>query len=409
MNISRYIANRIVGQKHSSYSGFIVRLATAATAVSVATMIVTVSLVNGFQHEVSDKVYSFWGHMRVQALEPYRSMVAEETPIQAGDSLENILAAQPGIQHVQAFGARSVVLRTAGQFDGVLLKGVDHRFASSPFKRFLKAGIMLQFPDSGYSSQLMLSESMARQLQVKVGDTVSTIFLRNGEDMRSRRQVVCGLFSTGIEEYDKNFVLADLRFLQRLNLWTSAQIGGYEVWFDEPAKASLLEKGITKALPQGIVASPIADIYPNIFDWLGIQNQTKQIVIGIMLAVAIINLITCLLILVLERTRMVALLAAMGMPQQTLRNIFWHYAARIAGRGIAIGLGLSLGLLLLQQQFHFIPMDEKTYYVSSVPVHIIWWQVAAIAGGTFVICLLALRLPLSILQRISIIKALRFN
>lgn len=372
-------------------------------------MIVTISLVNGFQHEVTDKVYSFWGHLRVQALEPYRTMIAEETPITASDSLEKLMASQPGVKHIQAFGARSVLLRTAGQFDGVLLKGVDQRFATSPFIRFITKGKMLHYPDSGYSTDILLSESMARQMQLGVGDTISTIFLRNGEDMRSRRQIVCGLYNTGIEEYDNNFVMADLRLLQRLNLWNANQIGGYEIWLDTPENAHLISPAFTKALPQGIVATPVADIYPNIFDWLGIQNQTKKIVIGIMLAVAIINLITCLLILVLERTRMIALLAALGMPQSALGNIFWHYAINIAVRGIAIGLMLSLTLLFVQQYFQLIPMDEKTYYVNTVPVYIIWWQVGAIVVGTFFICLLALRLPLSILKRISIIKALRFQ
>jgi lipoprotein-releasing system permease protein len=399
----------LASQQPSSFSGFIVRLATAATAVSVATMIITISLINGFQYEVANKVYSFWGHIRVQALQPYRTMVAEETPIAASDSLEKIIAAQPGVGHVQAFAARSVVLRSTGQFDGVLMKGIDRRLATSDFSRFITQGSMLQFPDSGYSSQLIISEAMARTLEVKVGDTVSTIFLRNGDDIRSRKQIICGLYSTGIEEYDQQFVLADVRFLQRLNLWAPNQIGGYEVWLQDPANAPLIEKPFTQALPQGIMASPVADIYPNIFDWLGIQNQTKKIVISIMLAVAIINLITCLLILVMERTKMVALLAAMGMPLQEQHIIFWHYAARIAGKGIAIGLLLSLSLLLLQQYTGLIKMDEKTYYVSTVPVRIIWWQVLAVVVGTFVICLAALRLPLGYLQRISIIKALRFN
>jgi lipoprotein-releasing system permease protein len=409
LRTSLFIAKRIIAQNQPSFSGFIIKLATAACAVSVAAMIITISMVNGFQYEVAEKVYSFWGHTRVQALEPFRAMVAEETPMLASPAIEKMITNERGLKHVHAFAARSVVLRSKGQFEGVLLKGVDNRFVQSPFQRFIKEGKNIQFPDSGYSTDLLVSSALASQLEIKTGDTVSTIFMRNGEEIRSRKQVISGLFYTGIEEYDKNFVVADLRFLQRLNLWQPNEIGGYEIWLETPDLASNYSEQVTHNLPQGIVATPLANIYPNIFDWLAIQNQTKHIVIGVMLAVAIINLITCLLILVMERTRMVALLSAMGMPAEEQRNIFWYYTAYISLAGIGLGLLLGVGLLFLQQFTGFIKMDESTYYVDTVPVRIIWWQIAAIVGGTFAICLLALRFPLAFISRISVIKALRFN
>lgn len=409
MRTSLFIAKRIIANNQPSFSGFIIKLATAACAVSVAAMIITISMVNGFQYEVAEKVYSFWGHTRVQALEPFRAMVAEETPMLASAAIEKVIAKEVGVKHVHAFAARSVVLRSKGLFEGVLLKGVDSRFVQSPFQRFIKEGKNIRFPDSGYSTDLLVSSALANQLEIKTGDTVSTIFMRNGEEIRSRKQVITGLYYTGIEEYDKNFVLADLRFLQRLNLWQPNEIGGYEIWLQSPDMANQYSEQVSNNLPQGIVATPLANIYPNIFDWLAIQNQTKHIVIGVMLAVAIINLITCLLILVMERTRMVALLSAMGMSAGEQRNIFWYYTAYISLAGIGFGLLLGLGLLFLQQSTGFIKMDESTYYVDTVPVRIIWWQVAAIVGGTFAICLLALRIPLSFISRISVIKALRFN
>jgi lipoprotein-releasing system permease protein len=409
LKTSLFIAKRIIANKKPTFSGFIIKLATVACALSVATMIITLSMVNGFQYEVAQKVYGFWGHARVQALEPFRAMVAEETPIKATREIENAIAGNPGMQHVHAFATRSVVLRSAGQFEGVMIKGVDERFASGTFKQFIKEGNNIRFPDSGYSTDLLVSTEMAKQLEIKIGDAVNTIFMRNGEEIRSRRQVISGYFKTGIEEYDKNVVIADLRFLQKLNLWQPDEIGGYEIWLQSPDMATSYSDKLSKDLPQGIVATPMTRIYPNIFDWLAIQNQTKQIVIGVMLAVAIINLITCLLILVMERTRMVALLSAMGMTAMAQRNIFWYYAAYISLLGIGIGLCLAIGLLLLQQTTGFITMDESTYYVDVMPVKIVWWQVWAIVAGTFTICLLALRLPLAIVSRISIIRALRFS
>lgn len=404
-----FIAKRLITNQQPTFSGFIIKLAVVACALSVATIIITLGMVNGFQHEVARKVYSFWGHTRVQTLEPYRSMVSEEAPMPVNPSIEKAILVEEGYQHMHAFAARSVVLRSKAQFEGVLLKGVDKRFLQSPVSQFITEGKNIQFPDSGYSTDVVLSTTLAKQLEVKVGDTLSTIFMRNGEEIRSRRQIVCGLYKTGIEEYDKNFVLSDLRFLQRLNLWKPNQIGGYEVWLQSPELANAFSKKLTKDLPQGIEARAIANIYPNIFDWLAIQDQTKQVVISVMQVVALINLITCLLILVMERTRMVALLASMGMSNNEQRNIFWYYTAYISLRGIGFGLLVGLGLLWLQQATGLIQMDESTYYVSAMPVKIVWWQVLTTVAGTFIVCMSAMRIPLGFIHRISIIKALRFN
>lgn len=409
MQVSLFIARRIINNQQPSFSRFIIRAAAIATAISVATMIVTLSMVNGFQYEVAQKVFSYWGHTRVQNLEPFRTLVAEETPITKTDSLDRLVKSKPGIAHVHAFGARSVVMRSKAQFEGVLLKGVSESFVKSPFSRFIRQGSNISFADTNYSSQLLLSLSMARSLDVSVGDTLNAFYLRQGEDIRSRPMTVSGLYQTGIEEYDNQFAIADLRFLQRLNQWDSTQIGGYEIWLNNPGVAPQWSEEMTRQMPQGIVCVPITQVYPNIFDWLGIQDQTKRIVIGVMLAVAIINLITCLLILVMERTRMIALLTAMGMPGIEIRKLFWYYAAWIAGTGVVAGLALGLGVSFLQQLTGIIKMDEATYYVDQMPVKIIWWQVLAVAAGSFVVCLLALRLPLGFIRRISIIKAIRFS
>ena len=397
-----------MAQNQPSFSGFILKVAAAATAISVATMIVTLSMVNGFQHEVSEKVYSFWGHARVQNLAPLRSNVAEETPLETSLAIEKILK-QQGITHTHAFASQSVVIRSKAQFEGVILKGVDASFVNGPFQRFITAGTNLSMPDSGYSRQILLSQGLANRLEAAIGDTLTIMYLRQGEEMRTRSVWVCGIYKTGISEYDQQFAIADIGLLQRLNLWNKQQIGGYELWLKDAESVEAFSRQLTEKLPQGIVCVPIQHIYPNIFDWLAIQNQTKRITIGVMLAVAAINLITCLLILVMERSRMAALLSSLGMSPSQIRNIFWYYAAFIAGVGVLAGWALGLGLLWLQMKTGFIQMDETTYYVSQMPVKIIGWQVLAVGLGSFAICVLVLRLPLRFLDRISIIRTLRFR
>ncbi len=384
-------------------------MATAATALSVAAMVITLSMVNGFQKAVSQKVYSFWGHVRVQSLEPLRSMVSEESSFAKSGAVEKTIASNPGIAHYNAFAVKSIVLKTKENFEGVLLKGVDENFSKQPFKGFLKEGKTLSFPRAGYSNDILLSEHTASQLNVKPGDTIQCYFIRGAEDIRSRPLVLTGIFKTGIEEYDNSFVIADIRFLRRLNLWDSTEIGGYEAWTKSGVKDDIVAEQINKGLPQGLTGKSIQRVYPNIFDWLSIQDQTKVIVLVVMIIVAVINLITCLLILVMERTRMVGVLKAVGMEDDNIQEIFWYYAGWIAMVGIGLGLLFGLGICWLQQITGLIKMDEATYYVSVLPVHIVWWQVALVAIGSFIICFLSLRLPLLFVKTISPVKAIRFK
>jgi lipoprotein-releasing system permease protein len=371
-------------------------------------MIITLSLVNGFQRAVSEKVFSFWGHLRIQSLSPIRSMVSEEGSFLRNDTIENAIRSEKGLAHFHAFAVKSVVLKTRENFEGVLLKGVDRQFEKMDFS-FLKQGRSLHFPDSGYSQDVMISEPTARQLQAKPGDTLQCIFIRSGDDIRTRPLIISGIYKTGIEEYDNSFALADLNFLRRLNLWDSSEIGGYEAWVAPGVNDDSAARNMNLNLPQGISCYTIRQLYPNIFDWLAIQDQTKQIVIWVMVAVAVINLITCLLILVMERTRMVGILKAVGMRESSIGKVFWYYAAWIALVGIGIGLFSGLGVCLLQQVTGLVKMDEATYYVKEMPVYIIWWQVGLVAAGSFLICFLALRLPLLFIRTISPVKAIRFQ
>lgn len=408
LKLSLFISRRIIFNTQPSFSRFIIRLAVTATAISVGAMVITLSMVNGFQRAVAEKVYSFWGHIRIQALSPIRSMVSEEGSFHQSRVVENAIRQTPGLVHYQAFAVKSVVLKTKDNFEGVLLKGIDRRFEKQQF-RFMKTGKNLHYPDSGCSRDIVISEPTAKQLNVKPGDTVQCIFIRSGADIKARPLIISGIYKTGIDEYDNSFALADLNFLRRLNLWDSTEVGGYEAWLAPGINADSAAYVLNQFLPQGISCYSIKQLYPNIFDWLAIQDQTKQIVIWVMIAVAVINLITCLLILVMERTRMVGILKAVGMPESSLGSIFWYYAAWIALTGIAYGLAFGLGICWLQMGTGFLKMDEATYYVSEMPVYIIWWQVALVAAGSFVICFLALRLPLFFVRTISPVKAIRFQ
>lgn len=409
MNLAFYIAKRIAFNRQRSFSKFIIRLSVAATALSVAAMILTLAFVNGFQETVSKKVFSFWGHIRVQEYQPDKSIVAEESPIEKNDSVEAILKNQPGIKRVQSFATKSAVLEKNREIEGVLLKGVEQAYDSSELAPFITQGRWLRFDDSLYSRETIVSAQLASQLNIKLSDTVTVYFIAANKNRTYRKLKVSGIYKTGIEEYDKLFILGDIRLIQRVNGWEPGQTGGYEVFADDYRQADSISEALNTQIPVDWMSRSIREVYPNIFDWLNIQDVNRNLVIVVMAVVAIINLITCLLILILERTRMVGILKALGATNGTIQKVFIYHATVITCKGIGIGFIAGIGICMLQQATGFIRLDETSYYVATAPVHIIWWQVLAVCVTTAFVCYLALIIPTWLVKRINPIKAIQFR
>jgi lipoprotein-releasing system permease protein len=229
--------------------------------------------------------------------------------------------------------------------------------------------------------------------------------------MRPDRLNIVGIYKTGIEEYDKTFAIGDMKLIRRLNSWNDNQIGGYEVFLDDYKKMDQVSSSIyyDPQFPDLWETKTIKEIYPNIFDWLEIQDYNQNILITIMTIIAVINLITCLIILVLERLRMIGILKALGASNWTVQKIFINHSVIITFTGIILGTALALGLLLLQQKFEFVQLQEEAYYMSTAIVKIVWWQVLAVIGGTLLVSFLVLLIPSIIARRIQPIKAIRFS
>ncbi len=373
MNLAFHIAKRVAFNRQKSFSRFIIRLSVAATALSVMAMIITLAFVNGFQQTVSDKVFSFWGHVRVQKYEPNKSLVAEETAIQKNDTIESVLRSEPGVRQVQSFATKSAVLEKNKEIEGVLLKGIEKNYDSSRLKKYLQQGRWIHFDDSSYSKEILVSTPLALQLKINLNDTITVYFISSIDGARTYRKLkVAGFYKTGIEEYDKLFVLGDLRLIQRVNNWARDQTGGYEIFLKDYKTIDTVSNRLSDALPPEWSSRSIREVYPNIFDWLNIQDVNRNVIFIVMAIVAIINLITCLLILILERTRMVGILKAMGAADGLIQKIFLYHATVITFSGIGIGFVLGIGICLFQQYTGFIKLDEASYYVSTAPVYIIW-------------------------------------
>ena len=396
-----------------------------ATIISVAVMIITLSVVNGFQKTVSEKVFSFWGHVRIANLQPGKASIAEEEPIKQSPSLIQSLRQNLQIKSIYPFATKYAILKTAEEMEGVLLKGFDSTYDFRILQPFLqKGGRWPKLDDSSYSREIVISTYTAAQLHLGLNDRVLIYFVRANGSLRPDKLTIVGLYKTGIEQYDKTFALGDLRLIRRLNNWSEDEIGGYEIFLKDYKQMASVSGSVydDPLFPRGQIttvnteeqtpvweAKTARQLYPEIFDWLDVQDTNQFILIIIMVVVAAINLITCLIILVLERVRMIGILKALGADNWTVQKVFLYQSGFITFTGVAIGTLFALALLYLQLKTGFVRLKEDAYFMDTAAVEIRWWQVGAVAAGTILISLLILLIPSLLVRKVQPIKAIHFR
>jgi lipoprotein-releasing system permease protein len=361
----------------------------------VAAILLTFSIVNGFQSTISSKLYAFWGHIQISAI--------NGASINDDSQITKKIKRISNIQSVSAFLNQTMILAKDVEIEGLNAKGIAD-FTSIPN---LIQGRLIQSNGQSPSKEIVLSKNIATKLKMVIGDQVSLYFFQNNQ-VQERKLRVVGLFHSGIEEYDLKNVFVDIQLLQQM-IQTPAAISGYQINLKDLSKITETQNEIQSILPDNWVNSASANLYPQLFDWIQVQNINRNITIIIMLLIAVVNLITCLLILLLERIPMIGSLNAMGATHAMIQKVFLYQASFIAWIGIGLGLLIGLGFSLLQLKFQWIQLDESAYLINTLPIQIQPLQVIGVVVGTALVCYLSFLLPTIWVKKISPAKAIRFD
>ena len=411
MNYEFFLAKRIIGNKSykSSVSAPIIKIGIAAIAISIIVMLIAIATGIGLEHKIRDKAVAFNGHITISNFDSNASEGAQ-VPISKNQDFYPEFTAVEGVSHVQAVANKFGIIRTNTDFEGLFLKGVGTDYDWRYFKEFLIEGRLPTYTIK-YSSEVLISKYLANRLKFAVGDSFQMYFMKSdpSQPPSIMKFTVVGIFNSGFEELDKTYVIGDINHVQRLNRWKKDQIGNFEVFIANYNDLDRLGDAVYAQTPSTLDAMTVKQKYATIFEWIPIFTTNIYGIIGIMILVGAINMITALLVLILERTKMIGILKALGSSNWSIRKLFLYNASYLIACGLFWGNLIGIGILLLQKQFEFLKLDPSVYYVTVAPVYLDWTYVVLLNLMTFVLCLLMLLIPSFLISKIMPVKAIQFE
>lgn len=411
----------------------IIRLSIISCSLSIAVMIVSVALITGFKKEITEKMFDFWGHLVITDTEinqSYTPVPIDTVSLQLSSirqlTQENLRqfhtdgrlnksainresTSKPMLRNAQSFILFPAILQVESEYEGIQVKGVGADFNTDFYAKYLIEGQPLDLQSDSISRDILLSKQTADRLQVSVGEVMTLYFVLEGNQI-TRRMNVCGIYKTGLEEYDKKVAFADINLLRQLLKWNEQQSSGIEFFLHDIDQLDAFNHMILEEfVPLDYFAISLKSRFPSIFEWLDLQDYNKYVIVGLMLIVCVFNLITTALILILERTNMIGIMKTLGMRDSSLRMVFVYFSFKILLVSLAIGNGVGLLLCFLQKEFSLIRLNEADYYLSEAPIHFAWPSFIAINLVLMVFIFLFLLIPSGLVQKVSPVKAIRLK
>ncbi|WP_298319976.1 FtsX-like permease family protein [uncultured Aquimarina sp.] len=413
MNFEYFIAKRLIkGKEHkSSISSAIIKIAIFAIAIGMVMMLITVATGIGLQRKIREKVAAFNGHVIITSYDNNNS-IESLIPIKKDQHFYPNFVDVDGIKHVQRFATKGGLIRTENDFEGVVVKGIGEDYDWSYFKEYLIEGTLPDFTDPR-NNQILISAYTSSRLGLGVGDKANTVFLKKNTSSKIPANIrafeIVGIYDSGFLEFDEKFIFADIRHIQKMNKWKDGEVGGFEVFIDNFDEIDKKGKEIYESIPSDLEAQTIALKYGSIFEWLKLFDLNIIGIIGIIILVAGINMITALLVLILERTQMIGILKSLGTNDWSIRKVFLYNAGYLILLGLFWGNLIGISLLFIQKHYGIIGLNPATYYVSTAPVYISIGYIILLNIGTTILCLAMLLIPSYVIAKISPSKAIRFQ
>ncbi len=414
MNLPYFIAERLIrGRKEeTSFSRPINVIAITGIATGLAVMILAVAILTGFKKQIREKIIGFGSNIQIVNYDSNFSF--ETVPIHEGQDFIHEIRNIPGIKHVQVFATKAGIVKTDDNIQGVVLKGVGPDFDWSYFAANMNEGEVFRVSDTARTEKVIISKKISDMLRLKTGDSFAMHFVQ--DPPRMRKFVISGIYETSLEEFDKMYVFCDIGHIKRLNGWDDDQISGFEVFIDDFDRLDEMTSVVTDVIGYQLMQDEerfrvisIKDKYPQIFDWLNFQDINVIIIIILMLTVAGFNMVSNLLILILEKTNMIGVLKALGSHDTTIRGIFLYQAAYLISKGLLWGNIIGIGLAFLQLKTGIITLDPESYYIKTVPVNLQLIHIILLNAGTMAAILIMLLVPSKLISRITPVKAIRYD
>lgn len=406
MNASTFVSKRIFSLSKENLSSTVMRIAVASVALGISIMLISIAIVVGFKNQIRDKVIGFVSPIHIESLNQNESI--EETPF-IYDSVLKARLDKPFIEAVHGTANKAGIIKTENEIQAIILKGVDVEYDWNYIKSHLVEGEIPQFIENERSNDIVISKNISKKMQLKAGDAVRVWFVDTDMKARGRKFNVIGIYETGLSECDERFVYCDLNQVRKLNGWEDNEVGRLEISIKDNIEIPDANRLIYFSIPPELVSYTAMESYPQIFDWLELQDMNVVIIIALMLLVAGITIISMLLIIILEKTSTIGLLKSMGASNGLIRKIFLKRSGTILLIGMLIGNVVGIGLCLIQKYTNVISLSPESYYLSSVPIELNWWYIVMLNIGTLLLWILMLLLPTMLINNIRPSKSIRFE